>query len=362
MKHSIFTVVILAISVFLLPVYAGIKYVDASCLTLVGKGMSTPGNEYHRVDTAKYGDMPASVKHLFTYSAGLAVSFKTNSSTVAVRWTTKGRGVMGNMTPIAHRGLDLYMYAGGGWIPAGVGTPLAGKTEHECKIAQYLESGEHKFLLYLPLFEEILSLEIGVDSAAMIEAEPSPFRHKVLIYGSSILHGACASRAGLAYPARMSRSTGINFVNFGLSGRGKMEAAVADMLKDVDADAFILDCMPNPSPEEIVARTQYLVKTIREHHPGVPIIMIETYMRENGYSNRQVRERCLDQSKAFITQYELLKEQGVEDLYLIRDHHAIGTDHEGSSDGTHPNDLGFDRMVQQYQPQILDILKKYGIE
>ena len=30
--------------------------------------------------------------------------------------------------------------------------------------------------------------------------------------------------------------------------------------------------------------------------------------------------------------------------------------------GTHPNDLGFDRMVEQYQPQIMRILKKYGIK
>ena len=50
-----------------------------------------------------------------------------------------------------------------------------------------------------------------------------------------------------------------------------------------------------------------------------------------------------------MKQYELLKKQGIKDLYLIRDNHAIGTDHEGSVDGTHPNDLGFDRMVEQYQ-------------
>ncbi len=362
MKHKILITLFLFVSAGLLPINAEMKYVEASRLTLVGKAMSTPENVYHRVDTAKYNDMPIPVKDLFTYSAGLAVCFKTNSATVAVRWTTKGKEVMGNMTPIAHRGLDLYMCDDGAWIPVGVGTPRAGEVRHESTLAQCLAPGEHKFLLYLPLFDEIVSLEVGVEDDAFIEAESSPFRHTILMYGSSILHGACASRAGWAYPARMSRNTGINFVNFGLSGCGKMEATVADMLKDVEADAFVLDCMPNPSPEEIRERTQYLVNTIREHHPNAPIIMIETYMYESGYSNRQVQEFCRNQGKAFIEQYELLREQGVEDLYLIRDNHAIGVDHEGSSDGTHPNDLGFDRMVKQYQPQILEILKKYGIE
>lgn len=70
--------------------------------------------------------------------------------------------------------------------------------------------------------------------------------------------------------------------------------------------------------------------------------------------------RLYRQGEAFVKQYELLKKQGIKDLYLIRDNHAIGTDHEGSVDGTHPNDLGFDRMVEQYQPQIMRILKKYG--
>ena len=145
-------------------------------------------------------------------------------------------------------------------------------------------------------------------------------------------------------------------------GQPGFHTSVADMLKDIDADAFILDCMPNPSPEEITERTQYLVNTIRKYHQGTPIIMIETYMRENGYSDQAVHDRCTRQGEAFVKQYELLKKQGIKDLYLIRDNHAIGTDHEGSVDGTHPNDLGFDRMVEQYQPQIMRILKKYGIK
>ena len=84
---------------------------------------------------------------------------------------------------------------------------------------------------------------------------------------------------------------GITLVNYGLSGNGKMEAAVDDMLKDIDADAFILDCMPNPSPEEITERTQYSVNTIRKYHQGTPIIMIETYMRENGYRLKLCNDR-----------------------------------------------------------------------
>lgn len=167
MEHRNLIAALCMISAFILPINAELKYVDASRLTLIGKVMPTPENVYHRVDTVKYNDMPFQVKRLFTHSAGLVVSFKTNSPTVAARWTTKGKGVMGNVTPICDRGLDLYMNDGGKWIPVGAGTPSAGKAEQERVITKNLKPGVHRFLLYLPLFEEVRSLEIGVDEGLL---------------------------------------------------------------------------------------------------------------------------------------------------------------------------------------------------
>ena len=356
MEHRNLIAALCMISAFILPINAELKYVDASRLTLIGKVMPTPENVYHRVDTVKYNDMPFQVKRLFTHSAGLVVSFKTNSPTVAARWTTKGKGVMGNVTPICDRGLDLYMNDGGKWIPVGAGTPSAGKAEQERVITKNLKPGVHRFLLYLPLFEEVRSLEIGVDEGSFIEAEPSPFRHTVLMYGSSILHGACASRSGLAYPARMSRNTGINFVNYGLSGNGKMEAAVADMLKDIDADAFILDCIPNPSVDEICDRTINFIKTIRDKHTDAPIIVIQSVTREKGNFNMKICKMVKEQNRAIEDQIHILHKLGFKNLYLIKENHFLGTDHEGTVDGVHPSDLGFERMLEKIKPALAEIL------
>ena len=52
-----------------------------------------------------------------------------------------------------------------------------------------------------------------------------------------------------------------------MSGNGKMEKEVAGMLANIDADAFILDCIPNPSPKEITERAVGFVMTLREKHP-----------------------------------------------------------------------------------------------
>ena len=174
---------------------------------------------------------------------------------------------------------------------------------------------------------------------------------------TGILQGASASRPGMAYPARLSRSSGYNFINLGLSGNGKMEKEVAEMLADIDADAFILDCIPNPSPKEITDRTVDFVMTLHQKHPDTPIIVIQTLIRETGNFNRKARENVKRQNEAIAEQVEVLRKKNVKNLYFIKEDQFLGTDHEGTVDGTHPNDLGFDRMLKKYKPAISKILK-----
>ena len=153
-----------------------------------------------------------------------------------------------------------------------------------------MDNSEKECLLYLPLYDEVFSLQIGVAPNSSIKPAENPFKGNIVVYGSSILQGASASRPGLAYPARLARKYGLNFINLGVSGNGKMERPVADMLANIAADAFILDCVPNPSPKEITERTAYLVKTIREKHPQAPIVMIPSVVREGGNFDLVARE------------------------------------------------------------------------
>ncbi|NDV78185.1 SGNH/GDSL hydrolase family protein [Dysgonomonas sp. 511] len=332
-------------------------YTDARELTMVGKAKPIP-QFYHRVDTAKYNTMPLGVKRLFTNSAGLAIVFKTNSNSISARWSTLNQRKSNNMTGIVYKGLDLYIKRNNEWVFAGVGRPADNPTT--AAIVSNMEDGEKECLLYLSLYDEVKSLEIGVDEGSYIAAMESPFRKKVVIYGSSILQGASASRPGMAYPARMARKLGVDFINLGLSGNGKMEPEVVDMIAGIEADAYILDCAPNPSPEQITERTTYLVETIRKNHPQVPIVMIQSIVRETGNFDVKAREVVAGQNRNFKAEYDKLVAAGVKDLYYIEGN-LIGSDHEGTTDGIHPNDLGFDRMLQVIQPFVADILKKYGI-
>lgn len=333
-------------------------YTKAEDLTLIGKVMPAP-HVFHRVDTAAYSGMPAKVKYLYTHSAGLAVCFKTNSPEISAKWCVSPGPANPNMAGIMNKGLDLYIKRDGKWVFAGVGKPV--EECNEGMLVQNMDDSEKECLLYLPLYDETFSLEIGVKAGASLRPLPDPFRKRVVVYGSSIVQGASASRPGMAYPAIMTRRNGIHFMNLGVSGSAKMEKEVADMLAGVEADAFILDCVPNSSPKEITERTAYLVNTLRERHPEVPIIVIQTLVREGGNFDQKIRDRVRNQNINIAAEVAALQKKGVKKLYFIKEEDFLGTDHEGSVDGIHPSDLGFERMLGKTEPAIMKILKQNNI-
>ncbi|MEH6309183.1 SGNH/GDSL hydrolase family protein [Olivibacter sp. CPCC 100613] len=333
-------------------------FIDAHKLTLVGK-VHHKGTFFHRLDTLANPNLPKAVKVLATHAAGLAIAFQTTSSKIAAKWCT-GAGIpTDNMTGIAFEGMDLYIKRNDRWQYAGVARPKS-HTCNEAEIVANMPAGNKTCLLFLPTYDETISLQIGIDSGTTIDPVSNPFKKTIVVYGSSIVQGASASRPGLSYPARLSRETKLNFVNLGFSGSAKMEIEVANLLSDLSMDALILDCVPNPSPEEVLARTASFVTTIRKKHPKIPIIAIQSIAREKGNFDTQVASRVLQKNNYFETEIKKLQQHD-RNLYLIYADGLLGNDQEGTADGIHPNDLGFDRMLHKIRPMILKIFRRYGI-
>lgn len=315
---------------------------------------------FHRLDTLKHRDLPQHIKRLLTNSAGLFVSFSTNSSSIWAKWCVTSSKAASNLTSIANKGLDLYIKRDGKWLYAGSGKPNA--TCNEGNLIKNMSNQVKECLLYLPLYDETKSLEIGVEEKASFVLTPNPFAKKILIYGSSILQGASASRPGLAYPAILARNTNFNFINMGLSGSAKMEKDVANTIAAIDADVYVLDCIPNSSAQQIKERTAYLVNSIREKHPQTPIVIIPSSVIGSGSWDQQIATTVKEKNETIKIEYNKLKKAGLKKLYFIDAEDLIGTDNEGTVDGIHPNDLGFSRMLKILEPAVCKILKKEKIK
>ena len=84
-------------------------YTEASELNLIGKILEDTPNPYHRVDTVKYKGFTAKENFQVRCSAGLAVLFKTNSTTLSVKADFAHVGKHKSTMSVATRGFDLYI-------------------------------------------------------------------------------------------------------------------------------------------------------------------------------------------------------------------------------------------------------------
>jgi hypothetical protein len=247
-------------------------------------------------------------------------------------------------------GLDLYTQDETGhyhWI--GVGIPKTAP-DVEATLVKGLKPGRRAYTIYLPLYNGVKSLSIGVPAGAEFEPVSPRTERPIVFYGTSILQGACASRPGMAHTAILQRQLDYPVINLGFSGNGRMEQEVADLLADLDPSVYVIDCLPNMSTEMVMSRTEPLVKTIRRAHPETPLILVED--RTTGAAPfLQGREEMHRIRRAALrTAYDNLTAAGVRNLLYVSGDKLLGRDGEATVDGSHPTDLGFVRYADVLEP------------
>lgn len=338
---------------------AQVRFVDATQLTLIGKALPT-SHPYHRIDTTRYKGFTRSENQQVRCSAGLALVFRTNSTRIDIKPLYTSFVYRGTSTPrVASEGFDLYIRHNGEWLYAA--SQAAGKRGQTFTLIKEMDSTEKECLLYLPNYSELLSLEIGVDEGAAIEPMENPFRHKIVIFGSSYTHGVSTSRPGMSYPMQIERNTGLYFCNIACSGNSKLQPYFADYLRDVaDADAMVFDSFSNPDAKMIRERLIPFIARIREKLPETPLIFVQTIYRESGNFNLGVRRR--EEAKREAAR-EMMAEamKRFDNVYFLDLKNLTGNDHVTSADGTHPSDLGYWRWAQNLQPELLKVLHRCGI-
>jgi len=349
------------------PTPEGVQYVytEASELNLIGKVLDNTPNPYARVDTLIYKGFTKSENKQVRVPAGLAVLFKTNSSTISLKTTWGETTVLGTTMPISYGGYDLYIKNEKGewtWAADNYVVPAAEKTK-ESVLTRNLKPGVKECMLYLPIYTEVRSCQIGVEQGATLEPLESPFRHRIVFHGSSFTHGISTSRAGMSYPMQFMRHTGLQVLALGCSGNCKMQPYFADVLEDVEADAYIFDSFSNPNYKLIKERLIPFIDRMIAAHPGKPIIFQQTIWRENRNFNLYVN--AVEQAKMDMAStlfHDILKDKKYKDVYFITPDACEKGCHEYSVDGTHPDDHGYYLWAKSIEKPVLKILRKYGIK
>ncbi len=337
---------------------SAIKFINGNDLTVLGRSNTVPSDKFSRIDSSWLNKLPKRVAELASNSTGMSISFQTDSKSISIKWTLLKFNTLSNMTPIAVNGLDLYGWNGKNWQFVASARPTS--ITNNVKVIDHLDGKLRCYRFYLPLYSGVKDIEIGIDKEGVINKVPSEFTpgKKVVIYGSSITQGTSASRPGMAYPSIIGRDLNMETFNMGFSGSGKIEIQLADIIGAMDADVYILDCVPNPSPKEISERTVPFVKRLRSLKPGVPIIFVESIFRETGNWNNKIGNYVTNQNKEFRKAYDQLVGENFKELYYVSSDGLIGDDHEATIDGTHLTDVGFRRLASHIEKILLKVLKK----
>ncbi len=311
-----------------------------------------------RLPAEAEGKVPSKVWDLSRQPAGLSVRFRTDATEIFARWAPLWEPWLAEAeTRLRQTGLDFYAQnEDGRWYFAGWGLPWRDAPWQSRLNKAPLDPGMRTYRLYLPHSMPLTALSVGVEPGCQFELLGPDRRKPIVIYGTSICHGAMVSRPGMAHTSILSRKIDWPVVNLGFAGNGRMDEPVVALLGQIDAAVYIIDCLPNMSAEQIRDRTEPLVSRLRRDRPETPILFVGNRLFGDARFLQARRERFDDTNGALEHAFEQAKTRGWENIHLLSGRNFFGEDFEGSVDGSHPSDLGAMRMAEALLPTVSALL------
>lgn len=291
--------------------------------------------------------------------ASARVCFKTDSTRLALRVEN---GWAFNMPHFAVTGSDgVFVYEGAPFCqkPWNMAAPAIGQTKGEKEIVKDMPRRMREFTIYLPLYSHCKKLEIGLDPEAVIEA-PSPCRldKPVVVYGTSITQGGCASTAGGDFVSAVGRKLNLDVVNLGFSGNGRGEPELAELISEIDAAAYVLDYCANTDVNGLDTTLPVFIDILRKKRPATPIVCVSKihyYGEEFVPGNRDTAEAQRD---VMIRHYSARRAGGDRNIHFVDGWSLVGANEDMALvDGVHPTSQGFAIMAERLALPLRHILE-----
>ncbi len=335
-----------------------VKWIDGKYLPIEGRAFDDVKNYYDRLPSNVTTKVNRKVREHLHNTAGMKFRFVTDSRRIRIKWmpTDKTLGLP-HMPSTGVSGIDVYRWDKklNRWCYVPLGIYMSNPKGYSVHF-DWLPNTP--CLINLPLYNGIKSFELGIDPKATIK--PHPYTGKVtkpvVFIGTSITHGGCASRPGMAFVNIVGRKLDIPIVNLGFSGGGAMEEEMCDYLARIDASCYVLDCMWNMGMTNWKARRgrnvdenyEPFIRRLRAKRPNVPIVMAErcdVYCAGPNPQDRFIR-----------TLYDKLKAKGWKNLYYLSKEKMYSGDFEGTVDGIHPSDYGMMSMAEAFGGAVKEAL------
>jgi hypothetical protein len=335
--------------------------VDDEHFVLTGLAWRKKGEPFRRMPFDVH--VSTGVDNLAWHTAGVMVRFCTDATEIRIntRIDSKKNARMDHMASVGSMGYDLYVGSGSDKIYT-----QSARFNHaldEYNVTMFgpnVTKKMREITIHFPLYSHPEFLEIGLNNGATL-ADPSNWvdNRPIVVYGTSIAQGGCASRPGMAHTNIMSRMLNRPFINLGFSGNGKGEKEMAQTIATIENPAmFVLDYDANALVKGLKATLSDFIDILREKHPNVPILLVSRtpYARDYGELNEFDGDRYL-YSTIHLEEVGKRRAAGDENIHYLDGSTLFGNSPtECTVDGVHPTDLGFFFMAQRTAPVISRIL------
>ena len=298
------------------------------------------------------------IQRLAEYLAGACIRFTTDADSLSVVWELVTSANMSHFAPCGKNGMELFEETEQGTRHVSNLIPAL-EDGGACRIQQSsfvrLPGGLRSYVLYLPLYNGLKTLMLGLPPQAQLLPGRTPRTEKpVVFYGSSVTQGACASKAGSCYTTLLARRLDTAQINLGFSGNAKGEEIIARYIASLDMSLFVYDYDYNaPSVEHLQATHEPFFRIIREAQPELPVVMISRFSGTWG-ADADARRDVIRNTFLHAVQ------AGDHRVWFVDGHPLFGeTDRDMCTvDTGHPTDIGFLRVADALEPLLRKIL--YG--
>ena len=323
----------------------GLEWVDGLSLPLESKAFADTPQPYGRMTAELLPQCPEGIRSMSRQSTGHYFLFATDTGKLAVEWILEDKtGRDPYIPPQGMYGVDIYDTVNGQWRFVRNGRLSALTNPTNAVSVAMPGRGLRPVLVYLPTRGVVRSIRIGLQKGAKL----TRWRHRsgidrpVVHYGTSIVHGGCASRPGLCFTSLVGREVDAPYVNLGFSGCARLEPIMADVLARIDASLYLVDPVWNCSPDMVRERLEPFLRKLHAARPNVTILVCEggepagTRLPTN-VAMKEVYDRLVAEGSSLSARLRYLPAEGM-----------IQADGESTHDYCHPNDYGSIRMGQVF--------------
>lgn len=340
----------------------GIKWIsaDEAPVQLLGFKWHQQDKTYRRLPLEPKHKLSSAVHSLANHTSGGQARFRTNTKRLLIRAKIHKSKVRYHMTQVGSCGFDLYRGVGNNAV-------FAGMTKFEWDATEFVAQAHFDssrsmsdFTLNFPLYNGVYSVEIGIDEKAKLEAPTQLSSDKpVVIYGTSITQGGCATRPGMSYTNILSRRLNREIVNLGFSGSGKGEPEIARLINEIENKALVVLDFECNTHEALRKVLKPFIQELRSADKEVPILVLSRIplQRDQKDTARAKRDSLRDFQRDLV---KALAKAGDRNIYF-QDGTTLLEEkwlYEGTVDGTHPTDLGFLMMADSLAPVLSEILEQ----